>query len=132
MEFRRKNTVKAEFNMASMTDLIFLLLIFFMLTSNFVTPSGLPVNLPSSAVSEIVIAKVNVTISSDLQYYVNDRKIALGELEDALRRELTAQENVVVLHVDENVNVKYMVEVAGIASKLNAKVSLATQPITGR
>ncbi|MFO0508228.1 MAG: ExbD/TolR family protein, partial [bacterium] len=51
MNLQTRNKVDSAFNMASMTDLIFLLLIFFMLTSSFVTPSGLPVNLPTSKAS---------------------------------------------------------------------------------
>lgn len=57
MNLRSKNRVEPMFSMASMTDLIFLLLVFFMLTSSFVTPSGLPVNLPTSVQSKIEVQK---------------------------------------------------------------------------
>ncbi|KAA5547734.1 ExbD/TolR family protein [Adhaeribacter rhizoryzae] len=132
MNFRSKNKVNPEFSMSSMTDIIFLLLIFFMLTSNFVTPSGLPVNLPSSKSSTIVMQKISVTITPDLQYFVNDKPMAFENIEAELKNLLagTAQggEGVVVLHVDKSVPVEYLVKVAGIATELKAKVTLATLP----
>lgn len=115
--------------MSSMTDIIFLLLIFFMLTSNFVTPSGLPVSLPSSKTSDIVMQKISVTITEDLQYYLNDQPVALEEIEPQLTQLLQGtEEGAVVLHVDKTVPVEHLVKVAGIAKNLNASVTLATVP----
>ncbi|GJM60802.1 biopolymer transporter ExbD [Persicobacter diffluens] len=114
--------------MSSMTDVIFLLLIFFMLTSNFITPSGLPVNLPSSKKAEIVMQKLSVTVTSDLNYFVNDRKVDRGMVESALAAELKGKEGVVVLHIDKSVPTEHLVYVAGIAAKLKAKVSIAATP----
>lgn len=128
MNLRPKHKVEAAFSMSSMTDVIFLLLIFFMLTSSFITPSGLTVNLPSSKSSEIVIQKVSVTITKDLQYYVNDKKIGINQLEGVLRNAFAGKEGVVVLHCDSSVPVENVVKVAGIATALEAKVSIATKP----
>lgn len=131
MNFKSKNRINPEFSMSSMTDIIFLLLIFFMLTSNFVTPSGLPVSLPSSKSSTIVMQKVSVTITPDLQYFVNDKPMAYENIEPELANLLagTAQgEGVVVLHVDKTVPVEHLVKIAGIATQLKAKVTLATLP----
>ncbi|WP_242918731.1 ExbD/TolR family protein [Pontibacter liquoris] len=129
MNFRSKNRINAEFSMSSMTDIIFLLLIFFMLTSNFVTPSGLPVSLPSSKSSDIVMQKISVTITSDLKYFLNDKPIASEEIEPQLTALLqNAEDGAVVLHVDKSVPVEYLVKVAGIAKNLNASVTLATVP----
>ena len=114
--------------MSSMTDIIFLLLIFFMLTSNFITPSGLPVKLPSSKSSNIVMQKVTVTITPDLEYFVNAKRTSLNGIEGLLRNELTEQDGVVVLHIDKEVPVEHLVRVAGIATSLDAKVTIATSP----
>ena len=115
--------------MSSMTDIIFLLLIFFMLTSNFVAPTGLPVSLPTSKSSNIVIQKINITITPDLKYYLNEKPVSLSEIEAQLPGLLQgADEGVVVLHVDKSVPVEYLVNVASIAASLNAKVTLATMP----
>ena len=130
MALQSKNKVDPAFSMSSMTDIIFLLLIFFMLTSSFITPSGLTVSLPSAKKSEIVLQKVSVTITDDLQYMVNNKQVTREQVESILTQELsgTDQEGVVVLHVDKSVPTELFVEVAGIAAALNAKVSIATKP----
>ncbi|MFA0963902.1 ExbD/TolR family protein [Roseivirga sp. BDSF3-8] len=129
MPLKSKHKVEASFSMSGMTDVIFLLLIFFMLTSSFITPSGLPVNLPTSRNSTIVMQKVTVTITKDLDYLVNDRRVAYSSLETELKQELSgADEGVVVLHVDKSVPTEHLVNVASIAAGLKARVSLATKP----
>lgn len=128
MNLKSKHTVSASFSMSSMTDIIFLLLIFFMLTASFITPSGLPVNLPSSKSSEIVMQKVSVTITKDLKYFVNNQRVNRSAVESTLTSSLAGEEGIVVLHCDASVPVERLVEVAGIATKLKAKVSIATKP----
>jgi biopolymer transport protein ExbD len=128
MPFQSKHKVDSSFNMSSMTDVVFLLLIFFMLTSSFITPSGLPVSLPSAKKSKIVMQKVTVTITEDLKYYINDRRVTRSRIEQEMKRELNGEEAMVTLHIDKEVPTEYLVEVAGIAASLNAKVSIATKP----
>ncbi len=128
MNLQSRNKIDAAFSMASMTDLIFLLLIFFMLTSSFVTPSGLPVNLPSSVASTIEVQKVSVTVTKDLQFFVNDKRVTRATLESELKRNLASPNGVVVLHIDRSVPTEELVNVAGIATSLKAKVTIATKP----
>ena len=128
MNLGSKNKIDPSFSMASMTDLIFLLLIFFMLTSSFVTPSGLPVNLPSSRASTIEVQKVSVTVTRDFQYFVNDKKISKAMLEPELKSRLGGAGGAVVLHIDKSVPSEHLVYVAGIATALEAKVVVATKP----
>lgn len=128
MKLKRKTRVTTEFSLASMTDLIFLLLIFFLLTSNFVTPSGMPVNLPKSNTSALEKMNISVTITADLKYYINNTQTTLESLESQLKQEMGKDNNLVVLNVDETVPVKYFIKVAAIANKLGAKVSIATKP----
>lgn len=128
MNLQTRNKVDTAFSMASMTDLIFLLLIFFMLTSSFITPSGLPVNLPTSKSAAIEMQKVSVTVTSDLQYFVNEKRVTKGSLESELSTQLSGADGVVVLHIDELVPTKELVYVAGIATGLKAKVTIATKP----
>mgnify|MGYP005708991371 FL=1 len=99
-----------------------------MLTASFVTPSGLPVNLPSSKSSTIVIQKVSVTITKDLKYFVNDQETSIENLEFILRNAIGEDEGLVVLHCDKDVPVEHLVNVAGIATSLEAKVSIASTP----
>lgn len=128
MNLQTRNKVDVSFSMASMTDLIFLLLIFFMLTASFVTPSGLPVNLPTSVASTIEVQKVSVTVTKDLRYFVNDKAVTKSTLESVLKKELAIPNGVVVLHIDKSVPTEELVHVAGIATSLKAKVTIATKP----
>ena len=128
MNLKSKHRVDASFSMSSMTDLIFLLLVFFMLTSSFVTPSGLPVNLPSSKASTIEVQKVSVTITKNLQYYINEKKITKATLEGELKSRLGGAGGSVVLHIDKDVPSEHLVYVAGLATSLEAKVVVATKP----
>jgi len=128
MNLKANNKINPLFSMSSMTDIIFLLLIFFMLTASFITPSGLPVSLPSSKSSTIVIQKVSVTITKDLKYFVNDKEVNISDIEIHLRDEIGDKEGLVVLHCDKDVPVEHLVNVAGIATSLEAKVIIATQP----
>ena len=115
--------------MSSMTDMVFLLLIFFLLTSNFVTPSGLPINVPTSKVAGKVMPKVNVGITAQKRFYVNEVEVPFARLEAELSTLLLGKEDgVVVLNVDRTVPVQYLVDVASIATKLKARVSIATKP----
>ena len=118
--------------MSSMTDIIFLLLIFFMLTASFVTPSGLPVNLPSSKSTTITMQNVSVSITADLKYFVNNKRVNRKDLENELRSELNGIEGVVSLHIDKSVPSEHLVYVAGIATSLKAKVSVVANPGDGR
>ena len=129
MDLKSKHKVNSAFSMSSMTDIVFLLLIFFMLTASFITPSGLPVNLPSSAASKIVMQKTSITITKELRYYINEKEVSLRNMERELSRELRGvEESSVTLHVDKTVDSEYLLKVAGIASKLKAKVTVVTKP----
>jgi biopolymer transport protein ExbD len=128
MGLQQKNKVDASFSMSSMTDIIFLLLIFFMLTSSFITPSGLSVNLPSSETSDIVMQEVTVSVTKDLQFSVNDQLVTRDQLKSVLTPLLEGKKGQVVLHLDKEVPVEYLVEIGGIAAGPSANVSIATKP----
>ncbi|MFC3414788.1 ExbD/TolR family protein [Algoriphagus hitonicola] len=128
MALQSKYKVDSNFSMSSMTDIIFLLLIFFMLTSSFITPSGLPVNLPSSETSDIAMQEVTVSVTKDLKYAVNDRVVNRDQIKAELTSLLSGKQGQVVLHIDKEVPVEYLVEIGGIAAGLEANVSIATKP----
>ncbi len=128
MGLQSKNKIDTAFSMSSMTDIIFLLLIFFMLTSSFITPSGLPINLPSSETSDIVMQEVTVTVTKDFRFSVNDRVVSREQIKPELTALLQGKKGQVVLHIDKEVPVEYLVEIGGIAATLEANVSIATKP----
>ena len=128
MDIKSKHKVDASFSMSSMTDIVFLLLIFFMLTASFITPSGLPVNLPSAAESTIVMQKNTLTITADLKYALNDQLIDREDLEAELSRLVQDQEGTLSLNIDESVPTGLTVEVGGIAKKLKQKTVIVVRP----
>ena len=126
MNLTTQNKIKAGFSMVYMLDFVFLLLVFFILTSSFITPSGLRVNLPEASNGVIEMQKVSITITKKLQYYVNNKKVTRAGLEGELKRRLTGNVGSVVLHVDKDVPSEHLVFVANLAAGLEAKVIIAT------
>ncbi len=127
MKLTTQHKIDPSFSMSSMTDIVFLLLIFFMLTVSSVTPQALPIDLPLSNNSEIPLPQVNVAITADLAYYIDNQKIAREELEGLLQQKLTTDRRLVLLQVDQSVPVAHMIYVTDIAASLHAKVAVATQ-----
>lgn len=131
MNLGSRHKVDPTFNMSSMTDMVFLLLIFFILTSS-VVETGLPVSLPSSKNSQIVTQTINITITKDLKYQIGtDEKnvVSLDRLEKELKRALPEKdmtENVIVIRADKDIKYDDVMKVASIAAGMKAKVSLAT------
>lgn len=134
MAIKRRNKVSAEFSMASMTDVIFLLLIFFMITSTLVVPNAIKVTLPQSAQQTNAKPLTRVTINADLNYYVGvggktDMPIELEELTPILRQAVTEEpEMYIALYADETVPYKEVVKVLDIANQNQFKMILVTRP----
>jgi len=127
MNLTPQNRIEPGFSLSSVANLVFLLIVFFVLNSSFVTPSGLPVSLPVSSQGKIEMQKVAVTLTKELQYYVNDKKVTRGTLEGELKSRLTGDGGSVVLLIDKSVPSEYLVDIAGIAAKLEAKVVIGTK-----
>lgn len=128
MKLRTSHQISTQFNMSSMTDIVFLLLIFFMLTASFVTPTGLPIDLPTSRTTITTTPQAYVTITAELDYYVDDESVAFSQLQDMLQKKLPAQDGILLVQVDKAVPIEYVIKVVDIASSLHAQVSVATRP----
>jgi len=131
MAFKRRTKVKPDFNMASMTDLVFLLLIFFMITSTLVSPNAIKVSLPQANSQVTTKTTMNISITSDLRFYIEGTETQQVQLEPAITSALLAlnvPDAVVSVNCDKAVPVEYLVNVMRICNNLKAKVVLATQP----
>lgn len=128
MELKRRNRVSAEFSMASMTDIIFLLLIFFMITSSAISQSSIEVKLPEASTSATITEDpTTVTISPEGVYYINDQPIAKEELENHLVQSLKGTENpIFTIRADQNTKHGEVVYVMEIAEKHKFNLSIAT------
>jgi biopolymer transport protein ExbD len=129
MSLRSRNKVSANFSMSSMTDIVFLLLIFFMLTSTLVSPNALKLLLPNSKAKTLEKQTLSVSITPEIDYYIGEREVAFEQLEDELKLELAGEEEpAIVLHADKTVDIEYAVKVMDIAYRNKYKVVLATNP----
>jgi len=129
MSLRSKNKVSANFSMSSMTDIVFLLLIFFMLTSTLVSPNALKLLLPNSKARTLEKQTLSVSITPEIQFYIEDRQIPLENLEQELKLELAGQqEPAIVLHADKTVAIEHAVQIMDIAYRNKYKIVLATNP----
>ena len=128
MALRSKNKVSAAFSMSSMTDIVFLLLIFFMLTSTLVTTNALDLVLPNSTAQTVKKQRVSVSINENFEYFIDKEAVELKYIEAQLIDKLAGQdEQIVVLRVDKSVPIEYAVEVMDIAYRNKFKIVLATQ-----
>ena len=129
MNLRSRNKVNASFSMSSMTDLVFLLLIFFIIVSTLVSPYALPVDLPTSSNKVKDKQKVSLRIGPDLIYSVNNKIVDPQEVETALAGYLNGAENPsIVMHVDQSVPTGETVKMLDIAKRNQWKIVLATKP----
>jgi len=130
MGLKPRNKVSALFNMSSLTDIIFLLLIFFMLTSTLVSPNALKLLLPSSNSQTLAKQTVSVSITKDLKYYLDKKRVTLEELSSNLQDKFgEIDDATIVLNADKSVPVDNVVQVMNIANQLDLKMILATKPM---
>ncbi|MAP53310.1 biopolymer transporter ExbD [Altibacter sp.] len=129
MNLRGRNKVSAEFSMSSMTDIVFLLLVFFLLTSPAVTPDALDLILPKAKGKSSNVQKASVSITKDGAYYVNKERVSEYTIETELKNALAGQEEpTIILRAEEGVPIEDAVFVMDIANKNNFKVVLAVRP----
>lgn len=115
--------------MSSMTDIVFLLLIFFMLTSTLVSPNALKLLLPNSNSRTLAKQTISVSITQDLNFYVGTDPVAIEDLSNILQAKIVGETDPsIVLHVDKTVPIEYAVKVMDIANNQKIRVVLATKP----
>jgi biopolymer transport protein ExbD len=129
MNLRGRNKVSPEFSMSSMTDIVFLLLVFFLLTSPSITPDALDLILPKANGKSTSVEKASVSITKDGAYYVNKERVSEYGIADALNKILAGQENpTIILRAEEGVPIEDAVFVMDVANKNKYKVVLAVRP----
>jgi len=129
MNLRGRNKVSAEFSMSSMTDIVFLLLVFFLLTSPAVTPDALDLILPKAKGKSSNVQKASVSITKDGAFYVNKERVSEYGIEKELKSILAGvEEPTIILRAEEGVPIEDAVFVMDIANKNNYKVVLAVRP----
>ncbi len=130
MAIRSKNKVTTNFNMSSMTDIVFLLLIFFIIASTLISPNSLDVMLPKASSNPAPRPQtVSVSITQDLIYHVNENEVAKEDIEKQLLALVEGEENAgIILKADKSVPIENVVVIMDIANRHQLKLVLATSP----
>ena len=127
MKIKSRNKVSPEFSMSSMTDIVFLLLIFFMITAN--SPNALDLLLPKAKGKSTNTQNVSVSIDKNLNFFVDKKQINAENLESELKTALNGVENpTIILRVEESVPIENAVTVMDVANQNQYKVILAVRP----
>lgn len=129
MNLRGRNKITPEFNMSSMTDIVFLLLIFFMIASTLVTTNAIDILLPKASGKTENKKSVSVSIQKDLTFYIDQKMVEVQNLESELLN-LFQNETLpsIVLRAEKSVPVDYVVKVMDIANRNKFKIILAVNP----
>lgn len=130
MNLRKRHKISAEVNTSSMNDIMFFLMLFFLIASTVVNPNVIKLLLPRSSTAQTVSKKtINVSINDKLEYFIDKRPVSKDEISSILRGYLAkADELTVVLYADKTVAIENIVDVMDISNKLRIKLVLATKP----
>tara|TARA_B100001758_G_C18417002_1_gene621105 strand:+ start:32643 stop:33035 length:393 start_codon:yes stop_codon:yes gene_type:complete len=129
MALKSRNKVSAAFNMSSMTDIVFLLLIFFMLTSTLVSPNALKLLLPNSNAKTLEKQTISISITPEIDFYINEKQVNENYIEQELKLLIgNEKEPAIILHADKTVDIEHVVKVLNIAYNNKYKIVLATKP----
>ena len=130
MKIERKRTRTSEVYTASLNDIMFFLLLFFLIISTMVNPSVIKLLLPKASNSEQTLSKqnINLSVTKDLKYYVNDEEVPFDRIEIRIKALLSrAKETTIIMRADKEITLQHIVDIIDIGNKLKIKVILATQ-----
>ena len=128
MNLRGRNKVTPEFNMSSMTDIVFLLLIFFMITSTMVTAEAIDLLLPKSTSKTTQTKSVSVSVDKNTNYYIDMKQVSKDLLESELLTKLGgAEAPTITIRSDQDIEMKHVVYIMDIANRNKIKSTLAVQ-----
>lgn len=131
MAIQSRHKSNINFAMSGMTDIVFLLLIFFMLVSTLIVPGAMNVNLPASNNQTIANPQLNVSITRDMEFFIDGEAVARNELENTLRAVIAEKDEqpvTVRLDADENLNWDQITDFVEMAKRVKFKVILGTRP----
>ena len=133
MKLRRRNKTSIEVATSSMNDIMFFLMLFFLIMSTLLNPNVIKLSLPSSKhPSELRQKEVSLSVTKEMNYFINNRQVPFNQLEQELIVELKGVDNAtVILRCDNSLTVQNLVDVLEIGNKLRIKMILATKASNG-
>ncbi|MEZ7893783.1 MAG: biopolymer transporter ExbD [Polaribacter sp.] len=128
MNLRGRNKINPTFNMSSMTDIVFLLLIFFMLTSTLVTVSAIDVLLPKAGGKTENSSSIAVSITDKSLFYIDKTKVSALNLESEILKKIgTDKQKTIIIRGDKEVPYRNIMKVIDIANRNKLKMILAVK-----
>ncbi len=132
MGIKKRNKANPDFSLASLTDVVFLLLIFFMLTSTLVTQNALNLKLPSATNKLVASPSLAVSVKKEGQYFLGGEPSDLTSIESYIKQKASAssdpKETTVTILAEKECPIEYVVNVMDIANRLRVGAILATAP----
>lgn len=128
IDLRKKKDFTAEVFTSSMNDIMFFLMLFFIIISTLLNPSMIKVTLPSSRSSQTLQKKeINLTMTKEKVYFVNNTQVPFEDLENQLKKELShSPEAFIMLRFDSSLPIQDLVNVLSVGNRLNSKMIIAT------
>src|SRR5688572_4450546 len=133
MNLKKRSRISAEVSVGSLNDIMFFLLLFFLIASTLVSPNVIKLLLPNASSGKAVSKQtITLSVNEDLQYFINNKPVSYDQLETSIQSYMTGiKELTVVLKVDKSVEVQTLVNLLDIGNKLQVKMILATQIAKG-
>lgn len=129
MNLRKRKRPEAEVHTSAMNDIMFFLMLFFLIAATVTNPNIVPLTLPKSDSGQSLSKKtINVSITKDLEYYVEKQQVQIEQLQATIQAyQQQAQDLTIVLHTEGTVSIQDVVNVMDIGNKLKVKMVLATK-----
>ena len=130
MNFRKRSRPQAEVHTSAMNDIMFFLMLFFLIAATVTNPNVIKMMLPKSSSGQSVSKKsITIAVDKDLNYFIEKQPVALDQLSARIQDyQKQAQDLTIILYVDRTVAIQDVVQVMDIANKLGVKLVLATEP----
>ena len=129
MNFGKRHREKGEVFVASLNDIMFFLLLFFLIASSLVTSNGINLNLPSSNANVVPDKTINISITQDLQYFIDKNPVSFEMIPSSIEAAIGVSEApTIVIRADKNIPLEQVVKVMSIVKDMNLKMVLATDP----
>ena len=129
MNIRGRKREGAELSVESLNDIMFFLLLFFLIASSLVTSNGINLNLPSSNANVVPDKTINISITQDLQYFIDKNPVSFEMIPSSIEAAIGVSEApTIVIRADKNIPLEQVVKVMSIVKDMNLKMVLATDP----
>jgi biopolymer transport protein ExbD len=133
MNIKRKRHFKPEVSTSSLNDIMFFLLLFFLIVSSLANPNVIKLLLPNSkSAQNLNKQQISISVTKDKRYFIDNRQIAFNDLEPLLKSRITSlNEPTVILRLENSLTVQDLVDVLEIGNRLQVKMVMATNKKTG-